>query len=246
MLNEKYLHSVEEALLVSSYTYEDEINVENSPYRIINQMLWENKAQDQILDTKSYLRFLLRALRKLPRTSPKTLYRGVKNYKHTYNVGEELEWKGFSSTSTSIRTTQDFLIDEETLKVSGTLFEIRGIWGYNVSDFSLFPNEQGILYITTFIILYIVLTEIILEPMMKFVVKSVKNQEQLDFVVVEPLEQPLLLDEDIPPGCIQHIISALVKNKKSKEECDRVCDILCNINIDDNASRKKKKNHKIL
>lgn len=74
--------------------------------------------------------------------------------------------------------------------------------------------------------------------MLKFVVKSVSKQDELTLVVLEPKEQPLLLEDEIPPGCIQHIISELKENSGSKEACDRVCDILCSVHMDDNTSRK--------
>ena len=115
-----------------------------SPYRVINNKLWEDNIQDQVSNPKSYLSLLLQALRKLPRTKPQTLYRGIKNDEHIYSVGDELLWKGFSSTSTSMGTTQSFLTDKETKKICGTLFEIRDMWGYDISDFSKYPKEQGI------------------------------------------------------------------------------------------------------
>lgn len=81
-------------------------------------------------------------------------------------------------------------------------------------------------------------TEVLLEPMLKFAVKSVSKQDELTLVVLEPVEQPLLLEDSVPPGCIQHIVSELTKNKDSKVACDGICDILCGVYMDDNASRK--------
>ena len=147
VLRKRYLHSEEEAVLITTYTYsEDNVgDEENTPYRKLNKMLWSDNSQeqiDQIDNPKSYLRLLLRALRKLPRTMPQTLYRGIKN-DHEYEIGKELTWKGFSSTSTSMRATKFFLTNKDTGKVEGALFEIRGMWGYRISDFSKFPTEQG-------------------------------------------------------------------------------------------------------
>lgn len=142
-LTKKYLQSEEEAVLIVSYTYEDENSRDMSPYNNINRKLWNNNVQDQIDNAKSYLQLLLRALRKLPRTRPQTLYRGIKNDQHKYVVGGEIEWMGFSSTTTSLKETQAFLTDMTTNKLDGTLFEIRNTWGYSISDFSAFPNEQG-------------------------------------------------------------------------------------------------------
>lgn len=74
--------------------------------------------------------------------------------------------------------------------------------------------------------------------MLKFVVKNViKQGGHLTFVVIEPIKQPLFLEKEIQPGCIQHIIPILIDNECSKETCDRMCDILCNINMDDDTSR---------
>lgn len=156
VLNNRYIHSEEEAALIASYTYENNIDPENSPYKIINRKLWEDDIHDQTSDIKSYLYLLLRALRKLPRTRPQTLYRGIKDDKHNYKVDEKLLWKGFSSTSTSMEVTQDFLTDPKTNKICGTLFEIQNMWGYNVSDFSKFPKEQGLtVIINTYSLLHI-------------------------------------------------------------------------------------------
>ena len=142
IIERNYILNYEEAVLVTSYTYEDKTNG-MSPYRIINKKLREGKAQDQLTGKKSYLRLLLRALRKLPRTKPQTLYRSITKDKHEYKVGEEIPWQGFTSTSTSMKVTQAFLTNKETNKVEGTLFEVRNEWGYNVADFSQFPDEAG-------------------------------------------------------------------------------------------------------
>ena len=143
VIKNNYLLSKEESIIVTSYTYEDEKNM-TSPYRIINDKLRDDKADDQLEGKKSYLRLLLRALRKLPRTELQTLFRGIKKDKHKYTVGEKIKWKGFTSTSTSMKVTQAFLTDPRIRKVEGTLFEIRNEWGYNVADFSEFPDESGI------------------------------------------------------------------------------------------------------
>ena len=74
--------------------------------------------------------------------------------------------------------------------------------------------------------------------MMEFVVKNVSVQDRLTVVALEPLEKDPFLVDAIPPGCIQHILAALMKNKESEEECERLCDILCNVPMDDDTSRK--------
>ena len=136
-LDEKYLLSKEEATLVATYTYEGEKGDEaKSPYRCINKKLWKDNFQDQLSNKNSYLQLLLRTLRKLPRTKPRTLYRGVKEDKQEYHVGEEVVWKGFSSSSLRMAVTRKFLKNDEANASCGTLFDIRGAWGYKISDFS--------------------------------------------------------------------------------------------------------------
>ena len=68
--------------------------------------------------------------------------------------------------------------------------------------------------------------------------KSVIEQDGLTIVVVEPFEQSLLLSDEIPAGCIQHIVSALESGKDSKEACVRLCNILSNLYMGDDNSRK--------
>ena len=83
------------------------------------------------------------------------------------------------------------------------------------------------------------LLEILLEPMMKFRVKEVTEQDGLKIVQLEPVKGELFLEKEVPPGCTQHIISNLLKHgKESKEFCDKMCRILCRVYLDDSSSRK--------
>ena len=75
--------------------------------------------------------------------------------------------------------------------------------------------------------------------MLRFTVKSVTEQDDLTVVVVEPAEQSLLLSDEIPAGCIQHIVSALQNNKDPKDTCSRLCNILSKVHMDDVNSRKQ-------
>lgn len=83
------------------------------------------------------------------------------------------------------------------------------------------------------------LIEVLLEPMLKFKVESIIEDEHFTKVVLEPMDklEPLLLEDSIPPGCIQHIISNLMKYKDSEEECNRMCSILCRVYMDDDEFR---------
>ena len=83
--------------------------------------------------------------------------------------------------------------------------------------------------------------EIIMEPMTRVKVNGITEQGEFKIVQVEPVKgEKLLFEDEIPPGCIQHIILALSKDgKESRELCDKMCSILCRINLNDSASRKQ-------
>ena len=77
--------------------------------------------------------------------------------------------------------------------------------------------------------------------MRKYNVKEITKQNSLTIVQLEPQKTPLLLENEIPPGCIQHIISNLSKHgKETEEQCNRMCEILCKIDLGDNSSCKTK------
>ena len=74
---------------------------------------------------------------------------------------------------------------------------------------------------------------------MRFRVREVIQQDEFKIVQVEPVKGRLLLEDEIPPGCIQHIISNLMRyGKDSKEACDKMCRILYNVYMGDSSSRK--------
>ena len=78
---------------------------------------------------------------------------------------------------------------------------------------------------------------------MRFKVLGVTEQEGLKVVQIEPVKGKFLLEEEIPLGCVQHIILSLLKHgKESKETCDKMCRILCNVYIENNSSRKMQNN----
>ena len=81
--------------------------------------------------------------------------------------------------------------------------------------------------------------EILLEPMMRFRVLGITQQDELKIIQVEPVKGRLPLEDEIPPGCIQHIISSMLKHgKESKDVCDKMCRIICKVHMDDSSSRK--------
>ena len=78
--------------------------------------------------------------------------------------------------------------------------------------------------------------------MRKYTVKEVTKQDTLTIVQLEPQKAPLLLENEIPPGCIKHIISNLSRHEKgSEEQCNKICEMLCKIDLDDDSSRKTNK-----
>lgn len=140
VLSKRYLLDIQECVLICTYTHNGSGSV--APYEKINSMLMEGLIEFQKKSEKSYLRLFLRTLRKLSMTKPQTLYRALKSY-HEYKEGEEIDWKNFSSASKVMSPVQIFL-NCGARGNGGTLFEIRGACGYCISDFSLYPYEQGI------------------------------------------------------------------------------------------------------
>lgn len=81
--------------------------------------------------------------------------------------------------------------------------------------------------------------------MREYNVKDVTKQGSLTIVQLGSHKAPLLLEKEILPGCIQHIIVNIIKEgKKSNDVCDRMCDILCNTYMNnDDSSRKTEINN---
>ncbi|KAH3743250.1 Protein NLRC3 [Pelomyxa schiedti] len=108
------------------------------------------------------------ALRKLPRVGGKdvVLYRGITKQVNLcdYPVGKTLIWHGFTSTTTDMGTTKQFICSPST--GFGTLFVLRNCWGYDVQPFSYLPGER----------------EILLEPGIEFQVASVLDSY---FIIIE-------------------------------------------------------------
>ena len=77
--------------------------------------------------------------------------------------------------------------------------------------------------------------------MKKYTVKEITKQDTLTIVQLEPQKGVLLLEDENPPGCMQHIITYLSRyGKESEEQCNRMCEMLCKIDLDDDSSRKSK------
>ena len=169
-IKEKYPSLTEdEAIIISSYTCEAEDN-DYSPYKLLNKNLVSDDRINGIKKISKYFYILLKSLRKLKKYYPtkenKYLYRciGVKvNYKIDpfdkksvpYIEGNTKTFWSFTSTSTCIKTSYKFLKGKKIQ--SGTIFTLYGdIWGYDISLFNVFNEE-----------------EILLEPERKFIVDQV-------------------------------------------------------------------------
>ena len=116
---------------------------------IINRSLVEmNCAWLQMATGILYL--VMTALRKLPRVTGMTLYRGVRNEVKMdgdhYHEGNTITWPALSSTSPHMKTVKTFTAKgSKTGKATGTLFTIENGWGYDIQPYSLFPEEAEIL-----------------------------------------------------------------------------------------------------
>jgi len=156
--------------IISSYTCESK-EKKFSPYRILNTSLVAQNRKQGINCISKYLYILLNSLRKLERFYPneksKFLYRcitskvNINNDKFNpklvpYITGNTKTFWGFTSTSPDVKMTYDFLKGEENNK-SGTIFTLSGkVWGYDITLFNYFSEN-----------------EILLEPERKFIVEQV-------------------------------------------------------------------------
>ena len=101
---------------------------------------------------------LLHALKKLPESPHRTVYRGMKNKPAdlggNYEKEDEFTWSGFTSTSTNMEVMKSFVgkVGDRTLFV----LKSDGC-GRGLVDFSLFPSED----------------EVVLPPNVRFEVESV-------------------------------------------------------------------------
>ena len=123
------------------------------------------------------------ALRKLPRYTGMTLYRGVRSGvkmdKDHYCKGSIITWSALSSTSPDMNAIKGFLSsDSEGGSASGVLFIIEDGWGYDVQPYSLYPDDA----------------EILLEPEREFMVQDVIDAD-VTIVKLKMLDTPVILPE---------------------------------------------------
>ena len=152
---------------------------------MINRAL-ASRAEGELERASGLVLVVLRSLRKLPRCTGRTLYRGVCGDVDmaSYREGATVVWGGLSSTSPDMGVTKAFLAKgTEDGCARGTLFVIEGGWGYNIQPYSLFPEEE----------------EILLEPEREFRVQSVIDAK-LTVIKLEMLDTPLLLPDVFGSG----------------------------------------------
>lgn len=176
----------EEYAAVALYTFEfGPEAVESSPFRLLNNALTGNSADMQKVRGLFYL--VMRGLRKVPRCTGNTLYRGMKRSidRSAYGNGKIVVFHGFSSTSVNIKTVKEFLAmsgpnDDDS---GGTLFVIEEAWGYDLQPYSFFPEDK----------------EILLEPERYFGVQSVIESETT-VVNLKMLDTPPVLAQLLGNG----------------------------------------------
>ena len=148
-----------DAYIICSYTCES-CDSFMSPYKLLNTSLVSDNRQNRINKISKYLYILLASLRKLKRYYPNPknnyLYRCInckvnlaedpfnKKYIPFKNGNIKTFW-GFTSTSLNIEATYSFLKKKNKIK-SGTVFSLGGdIWGYDISLFNFFREEEILL-----------------------------------------------------------------------------------------------------
>lgn len=176
----------DDATAIAMYTYSfGERDYEDNPYNLINSALLDNDIR-ALQDVGGVLYHVMNSLRKLPRYSGKTLYRGMRESidKRLYTAGNIVVWHEITSTSTEINVvktsleTREWEDNREYKKARGTLFIIESGWGYDVQPYSVFPDEE----------------EILLEPEREFKVENV-IEAGATIVKLRMLETPLILPE---------------------------------------------------
>lgn len=159
-----------DAYIICAYTCEAR-DIQYSPSRILNRNLISSNRRNGIQSISKYLYIFLKSLRKLTRyysINPNNyLYRAIplkvqikedpfnENFV-PYKKGNEKIFWGFTSAVSNQKESYNFLGGHGEKK-SGTLFILGGdIWGYDITFFNYFGEE-----------------EIILEPERKYILDNV-------------------------------------------------------------------------
>jgi hypothetical protein len=145
----------EEALIISSYTYEPKTKYKKySPYTLLNKNMVESNRKEGIKNVDKYLLIFVLALRKIKRCEVNALYRCIppnvkydedtNGVKYDYKEGNIKRFWSFTSTSKEKSIAESFLNKEKN--GWGTRFILKGdnMWGYDITLFNV-CNEQEII-----------------------------------------------------------------------------------------------------
>ena len=146
----------DECVAISCYTQEID-GGKGSPYKVINEGIAVTRNQKSLMKLRKLLFLFISGLRKLPRSRPtnNVFYRGIKtkaplspteaNGHQFYAEGNIVTWWGFTSTSEKVNVIKNFA----TGSTGSTTFNIVGkdLWGYKLTDFSLFDEAEILLEI---------------------------------------------------------------------------------------------------
>lgn len=159
----------EDALIISSYTYEPKTKYEQyRPYSLLNKNMVSSNRKVGVKNIDKYLLIFLLALRKLKRTRINTLYRCItsnvkldkdingKNY--DYQKGNKKIFWPFTSASNEQEIAERFLKDNKW----GTKYILKGenLWGKDISLFNVCGEK-----------------EILLMPEMEYEIENIKEGE---------------------------------------------------------------------
>ena len=202
--------TLEDAFIISSYTYEFENETDYNTYKLLNTNLVSNNRKQGIKKVSKYLFILLKALRKLDRYYPKkNLYRCIpvlvkldydsfNNKFVPYLEGKQKCFWAFTSTSHDRKKCYEFL---GTTKKSGTIFSLTGnIWGYDISLFNICKED-----------------EILLEPERKFLIEeSLPEVNDIIYVRCFIRNSPIVLESFFKDIDIKGFIDKYKCNIKNK------------------------------
>ena len=166
-----------------AYTH-DAADQEASPYQMLNSAILD--FEPTILMNFSLLLFgLLEGLRSLPYMQYSKLYRGI---------GRDVKWEStdlrtfptFTSTSRSLEVAEGFSIRNRKMDEPRTIITAKGLFGYDISGYSLFPEE-----------------EVLLEPFQEVYVEKVEEGDDVVMIdVVDRGDSEFLILGKIPRKCV--------------------------------------------
>ncbi len=142
---------------------------ETSPYRMLNSAIL-NFEQRVLMKFSLFLFGLLEGLRSLPYMQYSKLYRGI---------GREVKWESddlrifptFTSTSRSLEVAEGFSKRNRKMDERRTIITAKGLFGYDISGYSLFPGEE----------------EVLLEPFQQVYVEKVEEGD--DVVMIDVVDR---------------------------------------------------------